>query len=91
MYYPLKFFTYLSIPPITAGIIVWIRFLYYVLTIGGAGHIQSLILGCTLMIIGTLTFVMGLIGDLFCSIRNQQSTITYLLKRGKEKDERSIT
>ena len=81
MYYPLKFFTYLSIPPITAGIIVWIRFLYYVLTIGGAGHIQSLILGCTLMIIGFLTLVMGFIGDLQATNRRLLSDIHYKIRR----------
>ena len=81
MYYPLKFFTYLSIPPITAGILVWIRFLYYVLTIGGSGHIQSLILGCTLMIIGFLTLVMGFIGDLQATNRRLLSDIHYQKQR----------
>ena len=86
MYYPLKFFTYLSIPPITAGIIVWIRFLCYVLTTGGAGHIQSLILGCTLMIIGFLTLVMGFIGDLQATNRRVLSDIHYKVRKERIAD-----
>lgn len=77
MYYPLKTFTYISLPPILAGILVWIRFLYFVMTTGGAGHIQSLILGCTLLIIGFLTFVVGLLGDI--SYANRQMMAEYQL------------
>lgn len=77
MYHPLKFFTYLSISPMFAGIIIWARFLYFVYLTGGNGHVQSLILGCTLMIIGFLTFVMGLIGDLLSMSRNMYSELLY--------------
>lgn len=81
MYHPLKFFTYLSIPPMAAGIIVWARFLYYVCTAGGAGHIQSLIMGCTLMIMGFLTLVMGFIGDLQATNRGFLAEVTYRTKK----------
>ena len=77
MYHPLKFFSYLSVLPIVMGIAVWIRFLYFVFTSGGAGHVQSLIMGCTLMIIGFLTLVMGFIGDLQATNRSLLSEIQY--------------
>ena len=35
----------------------------------GAGHIQSLILGCTLIILGFLTFMMGLMADIIAANR----------------------
>ncbi len=64
MYQPLKFFTYVSLPPILVGLGIGIRFIYYLITAGGAGHIQSLILACTLIIIGFLTFMIGMDADL---------------------------
>lgn len=85
MYHPLKFFSILSIPSILAGIVVWIRFLYFVFSSGGAGHVQSLIIGCTLMIIGFLTFVMGLIGDLLATNRSFLVENSYRARRRERK------
>ena len=56
MYKPLKCFTYLSVPPVAVGLAIGMRFLYFLVTDGGGGHVQSLILVCTLIIIGFLTF-----------------------------------
>jgi UPF0716 family protein affecting phage T7 exclusion len=41
-----------------------IRFLYFYFTEGGAGHLQSLVLGGVLIIIGFITFMIGLVADL---------------------------
>ncbi len=40
------------------------RFLYFYFTEGGAGHIQSLVLGGVLLVIGLTTFLIGLVADL---------------------------
>jgi len=64
MYQPLKvFFIIGSILSIT-GIIPIIRFMYFYYTSGGAGHIQSLVLGGILLMMGFITFLGGLIADL---------------------------
>ena len=69
MYKPLKCFTYLAVAPMAAGILIGLRFLYY-MTLGSAGgHVQSLILGCTLIIIGFLTFMIGLVADVIAANR----------------------
>ncbi|MDE7200250.1 MAG: glycosyltransferase family 2 protein [Lachnospiraceae bacterium] len=69
MYKPLKCFTYLAVAPMAAGILIGLRFLYY-MTLGSAGgHVQSLILGCTLIIIGFLTFMIGLMADVIAANR----------------------
>lgn len=63
IYKPLKFFQFLSLFPIIPGLIVWIRFIYLFAKYGGAGHVQSLILGCTLIIIGAMCQMIGILGD----------------------------
>ena len=81
MYKPLKCFTYLSVPPILIGVGIGIRFLYFLATDGGGGHVQSLILACTLIIIGFLTFMIGLVSDLIASNRRILADTQYHVRR----------
>jgi len=41
-----------------------IRFLYFYFIGDGGGHLQSLVLGGVLLIIGFITFMIGLVADL---------------------------
>ena len=81
MYKPLKCFTYLSVPPIAIGLAIGMRFLYFLVTDGGGGHVQSLILACTLIIIGFLTFMIGLVSDLMASNRRILTDTQYHVRR----------
>lgn len=69
MYQPLKVFffvgTFLSI----LGVLPVLRFLYYYFTDGGAGYVQSLLLGGVLLILGFIAFVAGLVADLIAANR----------------------
>lgn len=65
MYRPLTFFAILGLIPFVVGLIIFIRFL----TLGGSGHIQSLILGSTLLMLGFLTWVTGIQSDTIASNR----------------------
>ena len=69
MYKPLKCFTYLAITPIVIGLMIGFRFLYYMALGQSGGHVQSLILACTLIIIGFLTFMIGLVADVIAANR----------------------
>lgn len=69
MYKPLKCFTYLAIPPIGMGLLIGFRFLYYMAIGKAGGHVQSLILACTLIIMGYLTFMIGLVADVIAANR----------------------
>ena len=65
VYQPLKFFLTVSIFPLLAGLVIGGRFLYYALVTGnGSGHVQSLILAAVLLIVGFLTFLLAILGDL---------------------------
>jgi glycosyltransferase involved in cell wall biosynthesis len=63
-YRPLRFFATLGAVLVAAGTVIDLRFLYLFLTIGGTGHVQSLILGALLIIIGFFLFIAGLLADL---------------------------
>lgn len=81
MYQPLKCFTYLSIAPLLCGIGIGVRFLYLFSIGQGNGHVQSLILACTLIIVGFLTFMIGLVSDLMASNRRILSDTQYHVRR----------
>src|SRR5882724_3692636 len=78
MYEPFKVFTMLGGVLIAAATAIGLRFLYYYLVHGGAGHIQSLILAAALLIIGFLTILIGMLADLIG--RNRQLAEEILLR-----------
>lgn len=85
MYKPLKCFTYLAIPPIVFGIAIGVRFLINYGRGQGNGMIQSLILACTLTIIGVLTFMIGLLADVLAANRKILQETQYHIKQLKYK------
>jgi glycosyltransferase involved in cell wall biosynthesis len=64
MYEPLRVFFYIGLTLSIIGILPIVRFLFFYFTAGGAGHLQSLVLGGVLLIIGFVTFMIGLVADL---------------------------
>lgn len=77
IYKPLKFFQFLSLFPVIPGLIVWIRFFYFYFKYGGAGHVQSLIIGCTLIIIGAICLMIGILGDTITANRKILQDVQY--------------
>ena len=97
MYKPLKCFTFLTIPPALIGLAYIIRFIIFVVQGSASGHVQSLILACTLLIIAFLTGTMGLLADMISGNRKILADTQYhvkkteydaLYKQIKEKEER---
>ena len=81
MYQPLRTFTILSLIPSIVGLVVIIRYLVFVCMGNSAGHIQSLILGCTLLIMGFMALMIALIGDLMAKNRKLLEDIEYHTRR----------
>ncbi len=81
MYKPLMSFALLSVPTTAVGLGIGVRFLFFVARGNGSGHIQSLILACTLIIIGFLTFMIGLMADVISSNRKILQDVQYHVKR----------
>lgn len=75
MYEPLRVFFYIGITLSIIGVLPIIRFLYFYFGGHGEGHLQSLVLGGVLLIIGFVTFMIGLVADLI-SFNRQLTEIT---------------
>mgnify|MGYP006918504400 FL=1 len=60
---------------------IGLRFLYLIMIGEGYGHVQSLILECTLVIVGFLTFMIVLVSDLMAANRRILSDTQYHIIR----------
>jgi hypothetical protein len=69
LYEPLKLFGRIGVFLLLAGAAIAVRFVVDYLLEGGAGHIQSLILSATLIIVGFQTLLIALVADLIGSSR----------------------
>ncbi len=83
MYKPLKCFTYLACVPSVVGLLYIIRFLIYYIEGTGSGHVQSLILGCTLLIMGFLTVMIGIMADVISANRKILEDTQYHVRRAE--------
>lgn len=81
MYLPMKAFTLISVVPFLLGLLIDIRYLVLMLTGNGAGHTQSLILGSTLIMVGFMTFMIGLLADLLARNRKLLEDIQYHVRK----------
>ncbi len=80
-YRPLAVFLPIGIILIAIGSIGIGRFIYYYVTEGGAGHIQSLVLAATLVIVGFLVLLIGLVADLVAANRRLVEEALVRLRR----------
>jgi hypothetical protein len=82
MYEPLRVFTLLGVPVVAVGLAAVARFLYYVAQ-GQPGHVQSLVLGAALLIVGLQILLNGLLADLIAANRRLVEEALYRLRRGE--------
>jgi len=64
MYRPLKVFLSIGLFMSLIGLVPIVRFLFFYFAGDSAGHIQSLVIGGALLIMGLMTFLVGLVADL---------------------------
>ncbi|NBJ96819.1 glycosyltransferase family 2 protein [bacterium 1xD8-48] len=81
MYKPLYCFTLVALVPSIIGLGVGLRFMIYYWSGRGNGHTQSLMLACTLIIIGFITFVIGMLADVIAANRKILEDVQYRLRR----------
>jgi glycosyltransferase involved in cell wall biosynthesis len=63
-YNPLRTFALIGAAVSLVGLLPIVRFLYFWATGDGQGHVQSLVLGGSLLVLGVLTGLMGVLADL---------------------------
>ncbi len=81
MYRPLICFTVVGAIPFLIGLGIGIRYLVFLFSDGGSGHVQSLILACTLIILGFITFVIGLLADTVAANRKILEDVQYHVRK----------
>lgn len=81
MYQPLRVFFYLGSLLSFIGLVPIIRFLFFYFTTGGDGHLQSLVLGGVLVMMGFIAFLAGLVADLISFNRQLQEMTLEKIKR----------
>jgi glycosyltransferase involved in cell wall biosynthesis len=81
MYRPLRTFVTIGLMFLFLGLLLGLRFVYFLLLNGAAGHVQSLILAAVLMIVGVQTCLIGLAADLIGFNRRLHERELYRLKR----------
>lgn len=81
MYRPLMVFSVIGGIIFTLGLAVGVRFLIFYFSGTGAGHIQSLILASTLLMLGFQTFVVGLLADIISANRKILEDVQYHVRK----------
>ena len=83
MYKPLQFFTFCTIPTASVGLAFIARYLLYAASGASSGRIQSLVLAGTLLMIGFLTFMIGLVADMIAGNRKILEDTQYRVRRAE--------
>jgi glycosyltransferase involved in cell wall biosynthesis len=89
-YRSFRFFAIPGIISFSLGVLIGIRFTYFYFTIGGRGHIQSLILAALLLGTGFSLCVIGLIADLISVNRKLLEKLDWRIQKMEEKLDEKI-
>lgn len=81
VYRPVAFFFWPCVAAIGIGTLIGIRFLYFLITSGGDGHIQSLILASMCLILGTVTLLIAFLAEMIAANRKLLERLALRLQR----------
>ena len=81
MFQPLRVFFSIGAILFTLGSLGILRFLYYFFTSGGSGHIQSLVISGTLITLGFMIIMIGLVADIISFNRRLIEDTLYRVRK----------
>lgn len=81
MYRSMMCLTIVGAIPFLIGMSIGVRFVLLYIQHQSAGHIQSLILACTLMIMGFMTFIIGMLADVLSANRKIMEDVQYHVRK----------
>jgi len=81
IYWPMRVFMGLAAILMIAGTVPMLRYLYLVVTQGPAGHLQSLIAGAVLLLVGFQVFVLSLLASAIAWNRKMLEEVLYRQRR----------
>ena len=90
IYEPFRSFLRIGLVLFAAGVVIGIRFLYYLLTGAGHGHVQSLILASIFIVMGFQSMLAALIVDLMSVNRTLLEDIQYRLRKAGINDDAQL-
>ena len=82
-YKPMRFFMMPALVMLGLGFLIGVRYLYFFVQGEGSGHLQSLLLGAVLMLIGFQMVMFGLIAELFGNNRKLGEETLYRVRRAE--------
>lgn len=87
IYQPFKTYACLSALFLLPGFFLLLRYLYFFFFIegGSSGHLQSIIAGCILIVIGFMLIMMGILGDLLSANRQLTDRLLTRLRKLERK------
>ncbi|MCA9945017.1 MAG: glycosyltransferase family 2 protein, partial [Anaerolineales bacterium] len=80
-YEPLRTFTYIALPFILTGLVLWGRFFYAYLNNASNQFIQSVTIGTGLLLVGLFIFLFGVQADITSKHRQMTQETLYRLKK----------
>ncbi len=80
-YEPLRTFSYLSLPFFVMGVGALLRFLYFYFIGQGEGHLQSVIIGTGMWLVGVVVLLFGIQADITGKHRQLTEEALYRLKK----------
>jgi glycosyltransferase involved in cell wall biosynthesis len=81
MYQPLRFFFLIGATLTAMGLLPIVRFLWFYFVGDSVGHVQSLVLGGVLLLMGFISFLAGLVADLISFNRQLQEMSLERIRR----------
>jgi len=81
LYEPMRVFFIAAAAVTLPAAVIWARFLYFYFSGEGQGHVQSLILGSTLIVIAVQLAALGVLGDILAGSRVLQQRILERVRR----------
>ena len=81
MYKPLRFFTFTGLVPFITGLALGVRYLIFIITDQAGGHVQSLILASTLMLLGFMCWMIGILADIIAANRKILEDMQYYIRK----------
>lgn len=81
LYRPLRVFSTIGICTVFAGLLLALRYLYFVILGQGSGHVQSVILAAILLIIGFQIVLIGVLADLISFNRKIMEEVLYRVRK----------
>lgn len=91
IYRPLTLFLWASAGLTAAGLALGARYLTFLVDGNGGGHVQSLILAALCIMLGAMSFMIGLVADLIATNRKLMEQLDFRLQRLEQGERTSRT